>query len=330
MKKIQIAVLCGGISSEHEVSLRSGDQVAKFLPRDKYHVSRIVITRDGRWMIGKKPIVIFNSKQGIHRNDLQEFDVVFIALHGKFGEDGKVQAILDTIGVPYTGSGALASALGMDKLWTNYLARKFVAIPKTIRLESLPGKRDAKKLHSKISRSIGVPYVVKPNASGSSVGTTIVRQSSELGPALVRAFKESQIALAQQYIKGRELTCGVLGNLPLPPVEIRTKRTFFDYKAKYAPGTEEICPAPLPPNITKKVKMTARNVHKELGCEGLTRSDFMLSKSGKLYFLEINTIPGLTSESLCPKEAKAAGMSFGEFLDQQVTIALQKNRGRYR
>jgi len=331
-RKIRVAVLSGGPSSEHEVSLKSGEQVFAALPRSRYRPSKITITKDGLWLRGKRPLTVFGGKRGARGSDLRKFDVVFVALHGKFGEDGRVQAILETIGVPYTGSGVLASALGMNKAKTNEIVRTAgLPIPKTLLLERsrVKGFGGVKKL----ARTIGYPCVVKPNASGSSVGTSIVREEKNLKQAVETAFEEDDEILIQKYVRGRELTCGVLGNsgrtrlVALPPVEIIPEGKFFDYRSKYlSKATKEICPAPVGKKTTWMLKEFSRRAHLALGCDGLTRSDFILAPSGNLYFLETNTIPGLTEASLCPKEARAAGMSFGEFLDKQVRLALAAKR----
>lgn len=330
-KKVRVAVLCGGPSNERDVSLKSGEQVIKSLPRKIYNVSKIEITKGGRWLLGKKSLTLFDPKAGIARNDLKRFDVIFIALHGKFGEDGRVQAILDVLGVPYTGSGTLASALGMHKEKTNEIIQGTgVLVPKFVSF-SRHNAKDMRLIRTTVRRDIGYPCVVKPNESGSSVGITIVQNEKGLEEAVHEAFLEDASILIQKYIRGKELTCAVMGNSgttalrALPIVEIIPDGIFFDYNAKYfSKKTREICPANVNKQITREVQELSKIAHQVLGCDGLTRSDFILTPSRGLYFLEINTIPGLTEASLCPKEAKAAGINFGEFLDKQVKLALKK------
>jgi D-alanine-D-alanine ligase len=339
MRKIKVAVICGGISNEREVSLNSGNNVTATLSKSKYKISKIEITSDGKWLLDTTSDKEYGTRKARELNvlngnvnkksDLLKFDVAFIALHGYFGEDGKIQAILDTVGIPYTGSGVLASALGMDKIKSMEIAKMagvlipdFIAINKRVKL-------NIKKSKSEIKRKIGYPCVVKPNESGSSVGVSIVHDETGLILALKTALREDTNAIVQKFVKGRELTCGVLGNnggkhIALPPVEIITTRKFFDYEAKYSPETREICPANISKRLSQDVKKLSKKVHDSLGCDGLTRSDFILSPRGKLYFLEINTIPGLTENSLCPKEARAMGIGFGEFLDRQIELALEK------
>lgn len=358
MKKIKVAVLCGGISSEREISLKSGEQVARNLPRDKYDVRVLEISKDNRWllrsnlaMIGKtlddkRTLVVSDQNALINQKKIsQKVDVVFIALHGKYGEDGRIQALLDLVGVPYTGSKVLASALGMNKIKANDLVEKYgIRVPKTLAINK--SNFQIKKITADMIKQVGFPCVIKPNESGSSVGITIVKNQQGLRKAFSSAFKEDDTVLVQKYIQGREITCGVLGNssdsvytstripkgyrwrsklIAMPPVEIISDNEFFDYNAKYfSKKTQEICPAKISKKSTKEVKSLAKKVHQTLGCDGLTRSDFILTPQGKYYFLEINTIPGLTEASLCPKEARAMGWSFSEFLDRQIQLALEK------
>jgi len=318
MKKIRIGVLMGGTSNEREVSLLSGEQVLKNLSCNLYDVSKIEITKDGKWLLDNKTFLTVFPNRDLKKR----FDIIFIALHGTFGEDGKVQAILDTLQIPYTGSGVLPSALGMNKAKTmELLTPHKVRVPRTISL------RKCNK-----TPIVTFPCVVKPNAAGSSVGISIVKNKTEITAALNKAFKEDDMVLIQEYIEGRELTCAIIGNsnkddlIALPPIEIVSPGTFFDYNAKYfSKKTQEICPAPIHSKTTKELARLSKLVHTILGCDGLTRSDFILSKKdNKLYFLEINTIPGLTEASLCPKAAKATGMTFPEFLDKQIKLALLK------
>ena len=327
--KIKVAVLCGGLSSEREVSLMSGRQVFNALSEKKYKRSLIEITKDGRWLLKNKLLSLFDKNKGFLKSDLKKFGVIFIVLHGKFGEDGKVQALLDMIGVPYTGSGMLASAFGMDKTKTLEVVEKNgVRVPKFLSFSFKDKKDHTTKV---VTKEIGYPCVVKPNDSGLSIGVTIVQEKQQLLRALKKSFEESEKIIVEKYIKGRELTCGVMGNsgktkiTVLPPVEIIPDGSFFDYEAKYfSKKTQEICPARISREKTEEIQELAKRVHLLLGCDGLTRSDFILSPTGQLHFLEINTIPGLTEASLCPQEARAAGMSFSEFLDKQIELALNE------
>lgn len=334
-EKIEIAVISGGLSNEREVSLKTGKEVYDNLSDEQYQKSQIEITSDGRWLLTggsdgeMRPLAIMD--EGINKNDLRQFDVVFLALHGRCGEDGKIQSILDILKIPYTGSGVLASSLGMNKRMASDFAKGFgINAPEYI-LFNAGDKPD--KIKQDVLDKIGYPCVVKPNESGSSIGISLVKTQEAIEEAIEAAFKEDNQILVQEFIEGREITCAVLGNSgqteleALPPAEVVSANEFFDYEAKYiSEKTKEICPAKISQEQTQKVQGLAKMIHEKFGCEGLTRSDFIMNDDD-FYFLEINTLPGLTQESLSPKIAKAAGMSFVEFLDKQVKLALLKNGG---
>jgi D-alanine-D-alanine ligase len=310
--KIKISILCGGFSNEREISLKSGQSVAAALNPEKYDITILELGDDCEWHKNNKAFIE------------QTPDLAFIALHGKYGEDGTIQSILDDLNIPYTGSSAQASRLAMDKKATIKVAQSIgLHVPKSIVLE---------KDHENLSDDISFPCVIKPNESGSSIGVSIVETKEQLNSALEIAFKEDEKVLVEQYIKGREFTCGVLGNsndgelMVLPVVEIITHdEEFFDYEAKYNSKTVgEICPAQIDKEVSEKIQELSKKIHMHLGCDGLTRSDFIISEDGQIYFLEINTIPGMTQVSLVPKEAAAAGMSLGEFFEKQIELALNK------
>lgn len=306
MTKLRVVVLMGGKTPEHEVSLATGREVVRRLDKNKYEIFPLVIPRDGRLpfdLIKKKP------------------DVVFIAMHGPFGEDGTVQGMLELAGIPYTGAGVLGSALGMDKPMFRKVARQAgIPTPEYLVLN----QRESK---NKIWRKFKLPVVVKPSAQGSSVGVTIVRRKKDLNKALKKAFSFGPRVIVDEYFSGLEVTCGVLGNekpIALPVVEIVPKKEFFDYEAKYdAAKCDEIVPARISKNLTKQVQDLAIRVFKAIDCRGFGRVDMIISK-GKPHVLEINTIPGLTPVSLFPKEAAAAGISYSELLDRLIELALEK------
>jgi len=327
--KINVAVLYGGQSREREISVLSGHEVTKALSRNKYNISSIEISKGGDWLLkGRRERNINVFDKG--NTGLKRFDVIFIALHGAFGEDGTVQAILNAVGAAYTGSGLLASALGFDKAKSRELiSGKNIATPRFILLTKPPKHTSTMEYLKKVG---GFPCVIKPNRSGSSIGISVVRKKNELVPALKKAFHEDNQILIEEFIQGIELTCGVLGNSTqtklnaLPPVEIISREHFFNYHAKYfSKSTQEICPAPIGKKMTAVIQNAAKTAHRTLGCDGLTRSDFIL-KNKNLYFLEINTLPGLTKNSLCPKEAAAIEITFSEFLDRQIELALLKQK----
>ncbi|MEN9557668.1 MAG: hypothetical protein RL141_37 [Candidatus Parcubacteria bacterium] len=310
----------------------SGAEVYTHLDRARYVPTLIEIQKGGTCVVRKSELKTGRKQKSFgippHGNlgELKKYaDIVFIALHGAFGEDGRIQALLEMIGLPFTSSGVLASALAMDKDRTQaLLAGNGVRVPKTTMV--------TREYFAHINlNALPIPCVVKPNAAGSSVGVTIVRTRAQLRAALRKALKEDRRVLVQEYLRGRELTCGVMGNthqpetfMALPPVEIIADGTFFDYKAKYhSTKTQDLCPAPLTPALTKKIQAIAKKAHILLGCDGLTRSDFIL-KGNTLVFLETNTIPGITTHSLCPKEAAAMGISLTDFLTKQIDLALKK------
>jgi len=345
MKKIRVLVLMGGKTPEYEVSLVSGREVVRNLNEKKYEVLPVVISKDGqKWELKTKNSFLLDSPVEISRTDRyllnkekkttlsqeslqansisQKADVVFIAMHGPYGEDGTVQGMLDLLGIPYTGSGVLASALGMDKpMFRKVINAEGLPTPKWVVLNK------GENLN-KIWQKLRLPVVVKPSAQGSSVGVTIVRKMEDLSDALNKAFNFGPQIIIDEYLPGTEVTCGVLGNekpVALPVVEIIPKKEFFDYEAKYQPGmSEEIAPARISRKLTKKVQDLAIKVYKAIGCRGFGRVDMIIFK-GKPYVLEINTIPGLTPNSLLPKAAKAAGISFSDMLDKIIGFALERN-----
>ncbi len=323
MEKIRVGVLRGGPSEEHEVSLKTGENVLKFLPRKKYEKIDVVLKKDGRLLANKNPIKI---------QELNEWaDVVFNALHGQFGEDGGVQQILDKIKIPYTGSGCMASALGMNKV----LSREFfqeagLKIPRAIVVKS---RENLEETAMKIFQTIHPFWVVKPSSSGSSIGVSIVKNFHDLIPAINRAFDFSDEAIIEEYIKGKEATCGILENFrgeehyALPVIEIvpPSHRSFFDYECKYDGTSREICPSHFDIPTKREIENVAKMAHRALGCADYSRADMIVSNKG-VYLLEINTLPGLTSESLVPKSAEVVGLEFPQLLEHLINLALNRER----
>lgn len=312
MSKTKIALLSGGISGEREVSLKTGQMIYDALDKNKYEIFRYDSKTD--------------IKQFIDDALDKKFDLVFPALHGPFGEDGKLQGMLDMIEMPYVFSGCLASALAMDKDKTKILAKKHdIPVANDILIT-----KNRKINLEKILKQINLPIVIKPIASGSSVGMSIAKTEKDLETGITEAFKHDTVLLLEEYIKGRELTVAVMGNNPLKTlsvIEIKPKTSeWFDFEAKYKPGaSEEICPADIPVDIKNKVQAQAILIHKTLGCKDLSRSDFIWNQTdNQLYFLEINTIPGMTETSLVPQAAKVDGLNFNEFLDELIKYNLTK------
>ncbi len=352
MKKIKLGIVFGGRSNEHEVSLKSAKQVIDAINKERYKISPIAITKKGVWLFEDSGLkyLDFNlakaQKEGgvevdadflSEKNDdvfelLKKLDLILPILHGPYGEDGRLQGMLDMLSVPYVFSGALASALAMNKQKTKIIAKKCgLKVAKEIIIE-----KNKKYKPDKIIEKINFPIVIKPIELGSSVGIDIVKNKQELEQGIERALSYGEKVMLEQYIKGRELTVGVMGEKTpkaLPVIEIIPKLSnFFDYKAKYqVGGSQEICPADIPEEIRKKVQKNAVKIFKALDCRDLARADFIWKNDSKeIYFLEINTIPGMTGTSLAPQAAKASGMDFSQFLDKLIIGALKrKNKNFY-
>ena len=284
----KVAVLLGGKSAEREVSLKSGGMVLKALR------SR-----------GVDAHPFDPAERGLDALIDEKFDRVFIALHGRFGEDGTVQGILEWLGIPYTGSGVLASALAMDKLRTKRIwGAEKLPTPKYEQLSEQTNFRIA-------ARRLGVPLMVKPASEGSSIGMSKVRTAGKLEEAWRLAAKYDRIVIAEEFIEGMELTGAILGERALPLIKLETPRDFYDYEAKYlADDTRYIVPCGLPQKKEDELKELCLAAFRALGCRGWGRVDLMLNKRGRPYLLEVNTSPGMTDHSLVPMAARAVGMSY--------------------
>ena len=311
--KIKVAVLMGGPSSEHGISLKTGEMILKNLNLEKFEAFPVKIDQDGNW-----PITIENLKE--------KTDVAFIAMHGEYGEDGQIQSLLETFDIPYTGSDPITSSIAMDKQKTaELLSRNGLLIPESIAL----AENDI-YIDWVINKRFQSPIIIKPADCGSSIGLSLVTSKNKLKEAVNKAFDYSKRILAQQYIKGKEVTCGVLEinnvPIPLPPTEIIPNRgILFDFDAKYdSRGSTEITPPNLQRKIIKDIQMIALKVHKLLGCSGMSRTDMILQEDGNIYILELNTIPGMTETSLLPQQAKKIGIDFPQLLEIIINSALNK------
>lgn len=301
------------------------------LDEDKYQVSRIDVVSESEWHWYD----IDESKRVLDlKNDgdlafLKTFQLFFNALHGEYGEDGKLQEFLDRLGVPYTGSGAAVSRLAIDKVKTmEYVKKAKITVPEFF---CVGADETAEVVAEKIKGVFHYPVIVKPNDSGSTLGLSLVQNEADLGEALEKAGHVTTEIIVQRYIFGREFTCGILGNssdpdlIMLPPVEIIIKNQIFDFNDKYfSKDTQELCPAPIDKFVTARIQEAALLAHRTLGCDGLSRTDFRMDGTGQLYFLETNTSPGMTTGSLCPKEAAAAGISMPQFLDRIIDLGLSR------
>jgi len=302
LKRARIAVLLGGLSSEREVSLQSGDAVMQALKRRGYSAVGIDVDRT----VGQRLLE-------------ERAQVAFIALHGRQGEDGCIQGLLEAMQIPYTGSGVLASAMAMDKVVSK---RLFTLADLPTPAWCYPATREA-------VMALGLPAVIKPRNEGSSVGLTVVRSEAEIAPAIERARGPAR-ALAERYVKGRELSVGVLGEGEdarcLGSLEIRPAEGIYDYDAKYNRNdTEYVVPAPVPESVSRRIGELALAVHRLLGCGGATRTDLLWDGAGEPQLLEVNTLPGMTSHSLLPKIAAHAGLSYDDLVEVMLQGASLKN-----
>jgi len=326
---MKVVVLMGGRSSEREISLKTGQGTARAL-RDLGHDTVSVDAADGALLppggeeAGARPAgevarLPLRAQVGVvDVPAVREADLVYIALHGTFGEDGRIQALLELAGKRYTGSGVLASALAMNK---DMSKRMFVdaGVPTprwTVRRAGeVPGARD-------LEACGGLPVVVKPNEEGSSVALTIVEREADLEPAFLEASLHGDLVLIEEYIPGRELTVAVLGDEALPVVEICPKSGFYDYENKYTKGrTDYFCPADLPEPLAREVRRSGLRAAQVLGCTGISRADFRLAPGGQASCLEVNTIPGMTPTSLVPMAARAAGLSYEDVVARTLELA---------
>jgi D-alanine-D-alanine ligase len=310
MQKRRVGVLMGGWSSEHEVSLRSGNAVADALEGKGHDVLRVVLGPDGDL---ETPLRLAKSQFGM--------EVAFLALHGTFGEDGCIQGLLECLGVPYTGSGVLASALAMDKLKSKELFRLHNVPTPPYYVARAADLADLEELHG----SFGFPVIVKPRHEGSSVGVTKATNLAELAGAVRRAIDcstQGGDCLVERFIGGAEVQVGILGGRVLGAIEIVPKRPFYDFVAKYTPGMAEYhMPARLSPTRTRGVLNFAERAAQALGCGGACRVDLIVTEGENEYVLEVNTLPGMTPTSLLPKIAQAAGYDFGALCESIVDLA---------
>jgi D-alanine-D-alanine ligase len=333
---VKVAVLTGGTSMERDVALASGLHIAAALRarRHRVHVvdlatgfvppdQEAALLPGGVGLEPPDPARLRALERGMLSAGLGEVpairdaEVVFIALHGGVGENGTVQAILDVIGVPYTGSGHLASALAMDKDLAKRVVRDHGL--------DVPAWTMAPASEAAVGGRVGFPCVVKPSKQGSSVGLTLVQEPRQLAAAVELAARYDDEVMVERFVAGPELTVGVLGNDALPVLEIRPRHEMFDYECKYQPGmSEEICPAPIDPALATRVQDAALRAHRALKLSGYGRVDFRVGADGVIFFLEANTAPGMTANSLIPKAAQAAGLEFPAFVERICALALAR------
>jgi D-alanine-D-alanine ligase len=319
--KMRVAVLRGGPSSEYDISLMTGNNVIRQMP-EKYIPIDVFISKDGVWHVG-----------GLERSPgraLDYVDVVWNGLHGKYGEDGKVQALLENLNKPYTGSRALASAMGMHKGYAKAVfSMNSLQTPHHI---VIGPKENTKGSIIEIFQSFPQPSVVKPMNGGSSLATTLAKDFSTFEKAIQNAFRYSGEVLIEEYIDGKEATCGVVDAgdgktaFALLPAEIipSSSKPFFDYDAKYNSKDNKLCPGSFADSVRRELQELSLKVHKALGLRHYSRADFIVSKNRGIYLLEVNSLPGLTENSPFPIELGASGISMSDFIDRTITLALSQ------
>ena len=305
---LRVALLAGGASDEREISLASGRGAGNALREAGFSVTEL---------------------DPAEKKDLQNliagnYDVAFLCMHGKMGEDGTLQGFLEMIGLPYIGSGVWSSALAMDKAKSKlFYENAGIQTPVSVTLYS-PDDMSVEDILS----TVGESCVVKPATEGSALGVYIVKGADEVKDAIEKAFELDSEVLVETFVKGTELTIAVLGNEQLealPVIQIVPRNEFYDFESKYAPGgSQHLCPAPLNAEATEKVQAMAKAAHSVLGCSGISRSDFIMDENGEFWILETNTLPGMTETSLLPDAARAAGIEFPELCTRLIELALEK------
>lgn len=300
---MRIGVIMGGISSEREISLRTGNEIAANLDADKYEIKTIIIDKKEDLM-----------------EKVKDIDFALLALHGKFGEDGTVQSVLQTLNIPYSGCNVLSSAVCMDKDMT-----KKVIKAAGINTANWVMVRDENNYNEAAVDELGLPVVVKPNSGGSSVATNLIYNKNEIKDAIAEALKYDKEVMVEEYIKGDEITCCILNGEMLPVIAIRPQSTFFDYTSKYSDGGAEEVVVELQADLHAVVEKMALDCWESLKCSVYARVD-MLIRDGIPFILEVNTLPGMTKNSLFPKSAKAAGMSFSNLLDKIIEYSKNEER----
>ncbi|MFC1717007.1 D-alanine--D-alanine ligase [Candidatus Poribacteria bacterium] len=354
-RKINVAVLMGGRTAEHEVSLGTGRVIVNALDKNEYNVKPIIITKTGEWLIHRgyirqlegaeegfvvedvqKPdIVPLSTGMALDKTMEEKVDVVFVAMHGPLGEDGTVQGLLELADIPYTGSNVLSSSLAMHKVTSRQLFQhNGLNVPRSLVFGAWEWEKSESAVISKVEAEIGFPCVLKPLELGSSVGISIAKTEAEFRDDFQTVLRYSNEVLVEEFLEGPEVTCAVLGAVcgeeptALVPTQIvPVTSEFFDYEAKYTPGaTEEITPPrDMSDEMLQEIQETAVRAHKILSCGGMSRTD-MIIRNDVLYVLELNTIPGMTEVSLYPQAAKAAGMKFPELLSRIIQLAIEAHK----
>lgn len=333
VRQRHVAVLMGGTSLEHDISMISGAKVAESLDAAQYRVTRIVIGRDGRWQFPEgAPVDAFDAVGELKRRGVE---CAFVALHGPFGEDGRLQGMLDVLGIPYTCSGCAASALAMDKVRCKMVVGGAgVRVAEHVTFTAAEWEKAPDSVMAKVTAGVGFPCVVKSPCQGSSFGMGIPETAEALTAGVGKILAIDGSAMAEKYIRGTEVTCAVLDveegrrARGLPVTEIRpVTASYFDFEAKYTPGaSREITPAEIPAEAAAQVQEMAVRAHEAVGCAIWSRSDFIIGPDGPVW-IEVNTVPGMTPTSLFPQAAAAVGIRFDMLMNMFVEAALRR-RGR--
>ncbi len=325
MEKKNIALICGGYSKESVISIMGAESIEKHIPSDLYRVFKIII-EPNRWYY-KAPD---GSTEDIDKNNFTlagniHFDLAFINIHGKPGENGMLQGYFDMLHIPYTTCNACTSAITFHKdFCKSVLAHHGIRVPESVRLP------DHEKYDlDQIAAKIGFPCFVKPNSEGSSLGISKVKRKEDLRDAIENAFLEDKEVLVERFVKGKEYSCGLMrlnGEIVVFPLAaIVPKKEFFDYEAKYKGASEEIVPAPVPEELSQEISRISSQIYRILNCKGVVRCDFIVEEESQdVYFLEVNTTPGQSEESIVPKQVRHMGWSLEEFYNKVITEALNQ------
>lgn len=330
MKKLRIAVVAGGDSTERDISMRGAAYLMNELNRDIYDLTLVTVSREGWFATAHDGKIYpidkndFSFTEDNGRETVFEFAVIII--HGTPGENGILQGYFDLLGIPYSTSGVLSSALTFDKSSAKAIAEKAGA---KVAKEIVICKGDTIE-PEKIAKKLGLPLFVKPNGAGSSFGVTKVKRTEDISDAVENAFTEDCRVIMEEFLEGREVSCGIFKALDkeyvLPVTEIISQSEFFDYKAKYQGNSQEITPADLPEDTVKKLNEETRRIYRALACESLVRIDFII-KEGTPYMIEVNSIPGMSPQSIVPQQLKAMGMSTGGMYDLIIADKMLKKNG---
>jgi D-alanine-D-alanine ligase len=327
MSRRHVAVLMGGVSSEHEVSVASGNGVLENLDRDSYDVTPVLISKDGLWSF--PDVSLMEIWDAIPELKRRRVDCAFLALHGAYGEDGRIQGMLDLLGIPYTSSGCSANGIAIDKIRSKIIVSAAgVPVATSFTVTRTEWEAGPGEIVRRVAEQVGFPCVAKSPRQGSSVGMVIAESDALLSDAMPGLFNYDDIVMIEAFVRGVEVTCGVLDitrPVALPVTEIRpVTSSFFDYHAKYTPGaSKEITPAEIAQDLAASVQTLAVKVHEVIGCSIWSRSDFIIGEDGPIW-LEVNTVPGMTKTSLFPQAAAAHGITYKQLVGLFVEAAMEK------